>query len=263
MRGAWLGISKVGFSSLASPGTVSLRPASARASPPPPPLPAGECGLQRGAPGPGGSRTPVRGVPAGRHLGLPGSPAHPVGVSCRGPARSAGARSRAPSGWKPAVSLRVAAAPGTVELGPPFAWEFCTRIGSAVTPQRTGPAAAMVAKDYPFYLSVKRANCSLEVPPASSPAKDAEVGAPRGFSGLARCPCLFPLSTLSISHTYAPGSSLTVSLPNAPCGSSLRHLLPVPVPVPVPLHREQQPLALPLLPQPLLPARLSDCQSSV
>lgn len=34
----------------------------------------------------------------------------------------------------------------------------------------------MVAKDYPFYLTVKRANCSLEVPPASSPAKDAEVG---------------------------------------------------------------------------------------
>lgn len=70
--------------------------------------------------------------------------------------------------------------PGTVELGTPFAWEFCGRLGSAVTSQRAGPAAAMVAKDYPFYLTVKRANCSLEVPPASSPAKDAEVGPPPG-----------------------------------------------------------------------------------
>lgn len=45
----------------------------------------------------------------------------------------------------------------------------------------------MVAKDYPFYLTVKRANCSLEAPLGSGVAKD-EVGralrtpAPPGFS---------------------------------------------------------------------------------
>lgn len=33
----------------------------------------------------------------------------------------------------------------------------------------------MVAKDYPFYLTVKRANCSLEAPLGSGAAKD-EVG---------------------------------------------------------------------------------------
>lgn len=44
----------------------------------------------------------------------------------------------------------------------------------------------MVAKDYPFYLTVKRANCSLEAPLGSGVAKD-EVGralhtpAPPGF----------------------------------------------------------------------------------
>ena len=73
-----------------------------------------------------------------------------------------------------------------MELGPPFAWEFCGRIGSAVTSQRAGPAAAMVAKDYPFYLTVKRANCSLEVPPASSPAKDAEEPSNKRVKPLSR-----------------------------------------------------------------------------
>ncbi|NXW30384.1 ARHG3 factor, partial [Phaetusa simplex] len=33
----------------------------------------------------------------------------------------------------------------------------------------------MVAKDYPFYLSVKRANCALEVQTVTSPAKETEV----------------------------------------------------------------------------------------
>lgn len=33
----------------------------------------------------------------------------------------------------------------------------------------------MVAKDYPFYLSVKRANCALDVQTVSSPAKETEV----------------------------------------------------------------------------------------
>lgn len=49
----------------------------------------------------------------------------------------------------------------------------------------------MVAKDYPFYLTVKRANCSLELTPASSPAKDAEVGSrpSRTWASLGRCVC--------------------------------------------------------------------------
>lgn len=88
-----------------------------------------------------------------------------------------------PSLWSPsvgstrleaAVGVRVAAA-GTVELGPSFTRDFCCRLAPAVTSQRAGPAAAMVAKDYPFYLTVKRANCSLEAPLGSGAAKD-EVG---------------------------------------------------------------------------------------
>ena len=133
-----------------------------------------------------------------------------------------------------------------MELGPPFAWEFCGLIGSAVTSQRAGPAAAMVAKDYPFYLTVKRANCSLEVPPASSPAKDAEVGPPPGplwasltLSTPSLCHCFpsltlcVPLSlSLSISHTlcfpvFISNSCLYLiaSLPPPLYGSKERHLL--------------------------------------
>ncbi|KAK2503154.1 hypothetical protein MC885_016181 [Smutsia gigantea] len=44
----------------------------------------------------------------------------------------------------------------------------------------------MVAKDYPFYLTVKRANCSLEVAPASSPAKDAEEPSNKRVKPLSR-----------------------------------------------------------------------------
>ncbi|XP_042785646.1 rho guanine nucleotide exchange factor 3 isoform X6 [Panthera leo] len=44
----------------------------------------------------------------------------------------------------------------------------------------------MVAKDYPFYLTVKRANCSLEVPPASSPVKDAEEPSNKRVKPLSR-----------------------------------------------------------------------------
>lgn len=166
---------------------------------------------------------------AGRHLSAPGGA--PPTPRPRGRAlsrlrpllayapESGGARLK-----KPAVSLRVAAAAaGTVELGPPFVWEFCGLIGSAVTSQRAGPAAAMVAKDYPFYLTVKRANCSLEVPPASSPAKDAEVGPPPGplwasltlpTPSLGRCfPPLALCSSLSLRLSYtlvSPSSPLTL-----------------------------------------------------
>lgn len=51
-----------------------------------------------------------------------------------------------------------------------FAW---TEL--AVTPETAPPAATMVAKDYPFYLSVKRANCAFEVPAVTSAAKETEV----------------------------------------------------------------------------------------
>lgn len=56
-----------------------------------------------------------------------------------------------------------------------FVFTVCTRTGSAVTPETAPPAATMVAKDYPFYLSVKRANCALEVQTVTSPAKETEV----------------------------------------------------------------------------------------
>lgn len=122
--------------------------------------------------------------------------------------------------------------PGTVELGPPFAREFCGRLGSAVTSQRAGPAATMVAKDYPFYLTVKRANCSLEVPPASSPAKDAEVGPPPGPLRI-RVRLSVPLSR-SISHSLG---SLAVSV--SQCLHLLfnmfPHLLSFLLPFPLPL----------------------------
>lgn len=55
-----------------------------------------------------------------------------------------------------------------------------------MTSQRAGPAAAMVAKDFPFYLTVKRANCSLELPPASGPAKDAEEPSNKRVKPLSR-----------------------------------------------------------------------------
>lgn len=121
-------------------------------------------------------------------------------LSAGEPSRSHPARSRLSVSVPPLP-------PGTVELGPPFAWEFCSRLGSAVTSQRAGPAATMVAKDYPFYLTVKRANCSLEVPPASSPVKDAEVGSPPG-------PLWVHLSVpLSVSISQSLGSlSVSVSL---------------------------------------------------
>lgn len=56
-----------------------------------------------------------------------------------------------------------------------FVFTFCARTESAVTPEAAPPAATMVAKDYPFYLSVKRANCALEVQTVTSPAKETEV----------------------------------------------------------------------------------------
>ena len=100
-----------------------------------------------------------------------------------------------------------------------------------MTSQRAGPAAAMVAKDYPFYLTVKRANCSLEVPPASSPAKDAEVGPPPGplwasltLSTPSLCHC-FPSLTLCVPLSLSLHLSYTlVSLSSSLL--SLSHCLP-------------------------------------
>ena len=137
-----------------------------------------------------------------------------------------------------------------------------------MTSQRAGPAAAMVAKDYPFYLTVKRANCSLEVPPASSPAKDAEVGPPPGplwasltLSTPSLCHCFpsltlcVPLSlSLSISHTlcfpvFISNSCLYLiaSLPPPLYGSKERHLLCPHLFAPTSL---------------LHPAELTDCRST-
>lgn len=154
----------------------------------------------------------------------------------------------------------VAPPPGTVELGPPFAWEFCGHPGSAVTSQRAGPAAAMVAKDYPFYLTVKRANCSLEVAPASGPAKDAEVGPPlpcalRASSPLAsHCPRARP--TLSPTPTVCLRLShrLCVSVSPCPWSSALSLWSPSP---PLLWARRAASLPLPTLrPAGLPPAHL-------
>lgn len=112
------------------------------------------------------------------------SPAYPPslrGRALKRPRPPAGSLARRVHQVEAAVSVRFAAA-NTVELGSSFTRDFCCRLGSAVTSQRAGPAAAMVAKDYPFYLTVKRANCSLEAPLGSGAAKD-EVGrAPPGSS---------------------------------------------------------------------------------
>lgn len=127
------------------------------------------------------------------------SPAYPPalrGRALKRPRPPAGSLARWVHQVEAAVSVRVAAA-STVELGPSFTRDFCCRLGSAVTSQRAGPAAAMVAKDYPFYLTVKRANCSLEAPLGSGAAKD-EVGrAPPGSSvALPWVPLAFFLSPL-------------------------------------------------------------------
>lgn len=172
------------------------------------------------------------GSPAPRWAGPVVAPP-PAGVGCLQ------ARSRL------SVSASPPPPPGTVELGPPFAREFCGRIGSAVTSQRAGPAAAMVAKDYPFYLTVKRANCSLEVPPASSPAKDAEVGTSAGLlgpAGFSPVP-LFPPLTLDVPLVLpaSPSPALTLS----PFRTSLwvKPEPPSPCPCPSGPAGEQQPLA--------------------
>lgn len=86
-----------------------------------------------------------------------------------------------------------------------------------MTSQRAGPAAAMVAKDYPFYLTVKRANCSLEVPPASSPAKDSEVGPPPGpFRVRLSLRLLLSLLPPCVTVSLFPSLTLCIPLPLSP-----------------------------------------------
>lgn len=125
----------------------------------------------------------------------------------------------------------------------------------------------MVAKDYPFYLTVKRANCSLEVPPSSSPAKDAEVraspctsrgrAAPSpsdsdGLDPLAGCLCAcftvgsalsrsFPYPRVGLSRRVCPrcGASGPASLPLPPAPSR--------APSPLPPSRSLLALSLPLI----------------
>lgn len=241
--------------------------------------------------------SPCWGVSAGRYLGVPrtrrggapprsrwAGPQEAPPPSAGEPSRSRPARSR--------LSVSVAPLPpGTVELGPPFAWEFCGRLGSAVTSQRAGPAATMVAKDYPFYLTVKRANCSLEVAPASSPVKDAEVGSPPGpLRSICQSLCLSPSPTpltpslsialclhlsfsvflfFSLSPSASPipslcphiSHSLSASIFAPFCPFSVDHHEPPPLSLSLFLLAREQLTSLPL---PFLhPAGLSDCESSV
>ncbi|OPJ72094.1 rho guanine nucleotide exchange factor 3 isoform C [Patagioenas fasciata monilis] len=51
----------------------------------------------------------------------------------------------------------------------------------------------MVAKDYPFYLSVKRANCALDVQAVSSPAKETEEPSTKRIKPLSRVTSLASL----------------------------------------------------------------------
>lgn len=73
------------------------------------------------------------------------------------------------------LDISVTELPSAGERRLRFVFAVCRRTGSAVTPETAPPAATMVAKDYPFYLSVKRANCALEVQTVTSPAKETEV----------------------------------------------------------------------------------------
>lgn len=169
------------------------------------------------------------------------------------PLRSAAAPASAPRGLEAGCPCSVSLPPAAVELGSPFAWEFCSRLGSAVTSQRAGPAAAMVAKDYPFYLTVKRANCSLEVSPGSGAAKDAEVG--RALH-LAPSGCLRGALSLHRSLSWSPGtgwlSSLTLCVPVAFSLSLTSSASPIVIPHPV------------CLPSPLwVKHELLDCSLSV
>lgn len=161
------------------------------------------------------------------------SPAYPPSLSGHGlkrprPSRwSLGVRS---TQQEAAVGVRIAVA-CIVELGPSFTRDFCCRLKLAVTSQRAGPAAAMVAKDYPFYLTVKRANCSLEAPLGSGVAKD-EVGralhtpAPPGFSATSPCvPLAFSPSPpraalLQIAPSSVPSHAFSVGPLSLPCSLS-------------------------------------------
>lgn len=82
----------------------------------------------------------------------------------------------------------------------------------------------MVAKDYPFYLTVKRANCSLEAPLGSGAAKD-EVGrAPPGSSAaLPWVPLAFFPSPLRAAFLQIATARLFSGVPS-PCARELRLL---------------------------------------
>lgn len=158
------------------------------------------------------------------------SPAYPPalrGRALKRPRPPAGSLARRVHQVEAAVSVRVAAA-STVELGSSFTRDFCCRLGSAVTSQRAGPAAAMVAKDYPFYLTVKRANCSLEAPLGSGAAKD-EVGrAPPGSSAaLPWVPLAFFLSPLRAAFLQIATARLFSESPLPALGNGSSSPLPL------------------------------------
>lgn len=140
----------------------AARPAAAGArgscaAPPRPAAPGGGGEQRCGAPARRGA--PESAVPAGR----------PSSAACE---RRSSRGSCAPQPQSGDLRLQSCRG-GEARLS--FVFTFCARTESAVTPEAAPPAATMVAKDYPFYLSVKRANCALEVQTVTSPAKETEV----------------------------------------------------------------------------------------
>lgn len=62
---------------------------------------------------------------------------------------------------------------------------------AAVRSENTASSATMVAKDYPFYLTVQKANCGLEVQTRSIFARETEESA--GLQVLERFCCSFSI----------------------------------------------------------------------
>ncbi|XP_053152304.1 rho guanine nucleotide exchange factor 3 isoform X3 [Hemicordylus capensis] len=74
-----------------------------------------------------------------------------------------------------------------------FAITFSAPTEPAVTSKTAVPSATMVAKDYPFYLTVKRANCGLEVQTASISARETEEPSNKRVRPLSRVTSLASL----------------------------------------------------------------------
>lgn len=131
-------------------------------------------------------------APGGVALPRPAAPGGGGEQRCGAPARRGAPESAVPAGRPSSAACERRSSRGSCAPQPQsgdlrlqscrggearlsFVFTFCARTESAVTPEAAPPAATMVAKDYPFYLSVKRANCALEVQTVTSPAKETEV----------------------------------------------------------------------------------------